>query len=68
MEYDDVFSDSNTDIGTACRLHKQKSKQKISRTLSNSTIIFEFDIFVFPPGLNIYAKEFSYTVKQVLPS
>ena len=67
MDYEDVFSDCHTDIGTARRLH-QETRKKCNYNqlpLPNSSIIFEFDILI---QLETIYTECSSDTKQVLPS
>ena len=69
MEQDSIFNDSSTDIGTAQRLKPKSTNQVVfvESYIPSFNIVYDFDIFVFPVGLNIHAAEFIPT-KQVLPS
>lgn len=70
MDSDSILNDSSKDIGTAQRL-KPNPKELVvfvnEPSTPTYTIVYDFDVFVFPVGLNIHAAEFIPT-KQVLPS
>jgi len=70
MDQESIFNNFSSDVGTAQRL-KPKPKEMVELvdkpSIPTYDIVYDFDVFVFPVGLNIHAAEFIPT-KQVLPS
>ena len=66
MDQDSIFNDSSNDIGTAQRLKPKSTNQVVfvKPSIPSFNIVYDFDIFVFPVGINIHSIDFT-TVKQV---